>query len=91
MLHNFVSSTAAILTAALMLVLANIGAEAQAPAPAAKSSTAAAPKAGPGQKVCRHKFPGGEQRTWVCKNEEPCCAWDEIKYVKCGSPVFKCL
>jgi hypothetical protein len=52
---------------------------------------AAAPKAGKDEKVCRHRFPGGETRTWVCKKEEPCCAWDEIKYVKCGSAVFKCL
>lgn len=56
---------------------------------AAKKS--AEPKAGPGQKVCRYKFPGGERRTWVCKKEEPCCAWDAIKYVKCGSTITGCL
>jgi hypothetical protein len=61
-----------------------------APAPK-KSAAAATPKAGAGEKVCRHKFPSGEARSWVCKSEEPCCAWDEIKYVKCGSTVFKCL
>lgn len=62
-------------------------------APAAKKAPAASPmpKAGPGEKVCRYKFPSGESRAWVCKTEEPCCAWDEIKYVKCGSTVFKCL
>jgi len=49
-------------------------------------------KAGPGEKVCRYKFPDGEKRTWVCKKDEPCCAWDLIKYVKCGSPtVLNCL
>jgi len=51
----------------------------------------AAPKAGKGEKVCRYKFPTGERRTWVCKKEEPCCAWDAIKYVKCGSTVTGCL
>ncbi len=60
------------------------------PAPK-KSPPAATPKAGAGEKVCRHKFPSGEARAWVCKSEEPCCAWDEINYVKCGSTVFKCL
>ena len=55
---------------------------------AAKSSD---PKAGPGEKVCRYKFPSGERRAWVCKKEEPCCAWDAISYVKCGSTITKCL
>ena len=64
--------------------------EAQQAAPAKKAATAL-PKAGPGEKVCRHKFPDGTPKAWVCKKEEPCCAWDEIKYVKCGSTVFKCL
>jgi hypothetical protein len=27
----------------------------------------------------------------VCKKEEPCCAWHEINYVKCGSTVTGCL
>lgn len=51
----------------------------------------ATPKAGKGEKVCRYKFPTGERRTWVCKKEEPCCAWDAIKYVKCGSTITGCL
>lgn len=63
----------------------------QAPAKKAPTSTSALPKAGPGEKVCRHKFPDGTPQAWVCKSEEPCCAWDEIRYVKCGSTVFKCL
>ncbi len=50
-----------------------------------------AAKAGPGEKVCRYKFPDGEKRAWVCKKEEPCCAWDAIKYVKCGSTILNCL
>ena len=58
---------------------------------APKQAAAVGPKAGAGEKVCRHKFPDGTPRAWVCKKEEPCCAWDEIKYVKCGSTVFKCL
>jgi hypothetical protein len=59
--------------------------------PAKKPAATALPKAGPGEKVCRHKFPDGTPQAWVCKSAEPCCAWDEIKYVKCGSVVFKCL
>ena len=60
-------------------------------APPKKATATALPKAGPGEKVCRHKFPDGTPNAWVCKKEEPCCAWDEIKYVKCGSVTFKCL
>lgn len=48
-------------------------------------------KAGPGEKVCKYKFPTGEKRAWVCKKEEPCCAWDAINYVKCGSTITGCL
>lgn len=58
---------------------------------AAKGKPIAAPKAGPGEKVCRYKFPTGEKRAWVCKKEEPCCAWDAITYVKCGSTITGCL
>lgn len=55
------------------------------------SKKEAAPKAKKGEKVCRYKFPTGERRAWVCKKEEPCCAWDAIKYVKCGSTITGCL
>jgi hypothetical protein len=48
-------------------------------------------KAGKGEKVCRHTHPSGQKRVWVCKKEEPCCAWDLINYVKCGSTITKCL
>jgi hypothetical protein len=27
----------------------------------------------------------------VCKNEEPCCVWHEINYVKGGSTITGCL
>jgi hypothetical protein len=60
----------------------------QSPAPKKVESL---PKAAAGEKVCRHKFPDGTPQAWVCKKEEPCCAWDEIRYVKCGSTIFKCL
>lgn len=61
-------------------------------APQAKAPVATPiPKAGVGEKVCQHRFPDGVQRAWVCKQAEPCCAWDEIRYVKCGSPVLRCL
>jgi hypothetical protein len=56
-----------------------------------KSSKWPYAKAGPGEKVCRYKFPDGEKRAWVCKKEEPCCAWDAISYVKCGSTITGCL
>jgi len=60
----------------------------QTPAP----KQAAVVKAGKGQRVCRVKLKyTGEIRTWVCKKEEPCCAWHEINYVKCGSTTFGCL
>ena len=73
-------------------VLAFVPLTASAQQSGPKASTAKAlPKAGPGEKVCRHKFPDGTPQAWVCKKEEPCCAWDEIKYVKCGSVTFKCL
>jgi hypothetical protein len=75
--------------AALLLLGAGF-AEAQ-DAKKAAAQSAPAVKAGPGEKVCRHKFPDGTPKAWVCKKEEPCCAWDEIKYVKCGSTTFKCL
>ena len=60
-------------------------------APASKAPAAQSVKAGKGEKVCRYRFPSGELRSWVCKKEEPCCAWDLIKYVKCGSTITGCL
>ena len=62
-----------------------------AKAPAKKVAQTSSPKTGAGEKVCRYKFPTGEQRAWVCKKEEPCCAWDAINYVKCGSTITGCL
>lgn len=56
-----------------------------------KAASTPAVKAGKGEKVCRYKFPTGEKRAWVCKKEEPCCAWDAITYVKCGSTITGCL
>jgi len=64
---------------------------AQPKAPAKSASTAATVKAGKGEKVCRYRFSTGELRSWVCKKEEPCCAWDLISYVKCGSTITGCL
>ncbi|MGE5509697.1 MAG: hypothetical protein ACM31O_00440 [Bacteroidota bacterium] len=55
---------------------------------AAKQSTI---KVGKGEKLCNYRFPSGERRQWVCKKEEPCCAWDAISYVKCGSTITGCL
>jgi hypothetical protein len=66
---------------------ASVMAQGQPKAKAVQST----PKAGKGEKVCRHTHPSGEKRVWVCKQEEPCCAWDLINYVKCGSTITKCL
>ena len=60
-------------------------------APKPKAAVAAAAKVGKDQKLCQYKFPDGEKRSWVCDKEQPCCAWDAIKYVKCGSTITKCL
>ena len=59
--------------------------------PKAKKAVAAKAKTEPGMKTCNYKFPDGERRTWSCRKEEPCCAWDAIKYVKCGSTITNCL
>jgi hypothetical protein len=74
--------------------LATVPAFAQQPQPPQTKAPAPQtplPTAGPGEKVCQHRFPDGTQRAWVCKQAEPCCAWDDIRYVKCGSPTFRCL
>lgn len=78
--------------AAVMLTLAIGFAPASAVSQESKGQPkAVAVKAGKDQKVCRYKFPDGEKRTWVCDKAVPCCAWDAIKYVKCGSTVTGCL
>ena len=70
------------------LAIAPIGSLAQQ-APAQKAGTV---KAGKDEKVCRIKMKySGETKTFVCKKVEPCCAWHEINYVKCGSTVTGCL
>ena len=66
------------------LALAAVGSLAQQ-TPAKKAATVTA---GKGEKVCRIKMKySGEVKTFVCKKDEPCCAWHEINYVKCGSTV----
>ena len=78
-----------VLATSLILPPAVFAQEAKAPAKATKA--ASTPKAGKDQKVCRYRFPDGEQRSWVCDKAQPCCAWDAIKYVKCGSTITNCL
>lgn len=73
----------------LLAPVAVVAQEAKAPAKAVKA--ASTPKAGKDQKVCRYRFPDGESRSWVCDKAQPCCAWDAIKYVKCGSTITNCL
>jgi hypothetical protein len=79
--------------ACLLLALLFGAAVALAPASplAQQQSKKETVKAGKGEKVCRYRFPSGEQRAWVCKREEPCCAWDVFNYVKCGSTITGCL
>jgi hypothetical protein len=81
----------AVAAALALAPAAGIAVAQEAKAPAKKAAAQSAPKAGPGEKVCRYKFPSGEQRAWLCKKEEPCCAWDAISYVKCGSTITGCL
>lgn len=82
----------AALALAASLALAPSALVAQDTKPKAPTSSAAKVlKAGKGEKVCRYKFPSGERRSWICKQEEPCCAWDLISYVKCGSTITGCL
>jgi hypothetical protein len=80
---------------AFVLTALLIGAAAVALTPdtsMAQQAKKASVKAGKGEKVCRVKMiPSGENRSWVCKTEEPCCVWHEINYVKCGSVTFGCL
>lgn len=81
--------------AAILGLFLGAGALALAPSPSHSQQTPAkapAVKAGKGEKVCRVKMKfSGETKTWVCKKEEPCCAWHEINYVKCGSTITGCL
>jgi len=79
----------AIVVAAFAAALVAAPAIAQEAKPKAKAAQSV--KAAKGEKVCRYTFPGGEKRAWVCKKEEPCCAWDAISYVKCGSTITGCL
>jgi hypothetical protein len=82
--------TRSLLAIALLL---GLGAAALAPSPAdAQQKATATVKAGKGEKVCRVKMQyTGQIKTWVCKQTEPCCAWHEINYVKCGSTITGCL
>ena len=48
-------------------------------------------KAGKDEKVCKYQFPNGEKTVWICDKVAPCCAWDEISYVKCGTTFTGCL
>ena len=89
MLRSFVILSMSVALAAATAVAVAPGALAKDKA--AKSTGWPAAKAGKGEKVCRYKFPTGEKRAWVCKKEEPCCAWDAINYVKCGSTITGCL
>lgn len=61
----------------------------------AKAKAPVALKAGKDEKVCNYRFQSGpstgKTERWICKKEQPCCAWDAISYVKCGSTITACL
>ena len=84
-------SRIAVLALAVGLALAPVATFAQS---AGKSTAPATVKAGKDEKVCNYRFVSGPskgaKRSWVCKKEQPCCAWDEISYVKCGSTITGC-
>jgi hypothetical protein len=89
MIRTLLLSALALTFALAALALAPIDALAQQ---TATKKAAVTVKAGKGEKVCRIKMKySGEIKTFVCKKEEPCCAWHEINYVKCGSTVTGCL
>ena len=82
---------AALFAASLIAPTMSSAQEAKAPA-APATAKASTPKLGKDQKVCRYKFPGDAKvTTWTCQKEQPCCAWDAIHYVKCGSTITNCL
>ena len=92
-MRRLLSGLAALaLAAAFVVPPAVLAQETKTPETRAKASSAkSTPKVGKDQKLCRYRFPDGEQRSWVCQKEQPCCAWDAIKYVKCGSTITNCL
>ncbi len=80
------------MTRALLALGLSLGLGACALAPSPIQQQSAAVTAGKGEKVCKVKMKyTGQIKTWVCKTQEPCCAWHEINYVKCGSTVTRCL
>lgn len=79
------------LAAAVLFTIAVVSPTTAQQVDAPKPKASAKTKPAPGMKTCTYKFPDGEKRTWTCRKEEPCCAWDAIKYVKCGSTVTNCL
>ena len=84
--------TLAVLALALSTALAPSALMAQATSKApAQKAAAQKLKVGKDEKVCSYRFSSGELRKWVCKKELPCCAWDAISYVKCGSTFTGCL
>jgi hypothetical protein len=62
---------------------------------AGKAKAVPALKVGKDEKVCNYRFQSGpsvgKREVWVCKKDQPCCAWDLISYVKCGSTITGCL
>ncbi|MFM1816644.1 MAG: hypothetical protein RLZ98_3339 [Pseudomonadota bacterium] len=84
---------AALVLAAFALASAPVVMEATVAAQSTQKSAkkASKPKVGKNQKLCQYRFPDGERRSWVCDKAVPCCAWDAIKYVKCGTTITGCL
>jgi hypothetical protein len=89
MIRFALGASALIVAAGLALVAGMSATQAQTTAP--KATKAASTKVGAGMKVCKYKFPNGEKRSWTCEKAQPCCAWDQIQYTKCGSTITGCL
>lgn len=81
----------AVLALAVSTALAPTALMAQSSAPKTQKTATPKLKVGKDEKVCSYRFSSGELRRWVCKKELPCCAWDAISYVKCGSTITGCL
>jgi nitrous oxide reductase len=90
-MHRLVLGASTLVLAASLSLSAGYAQSPAATAPAAAKTKATAAKLPPGMKMCRYKFKSGEVRTWTCDKALPCCAWEEISYVKCGSTITGCL
>ena len=87
MLRSFFVAFCAIIL--VFAVPAAIAQQSKAPVDASQIS-----KLGKGKakyKRCSFKCSNGQVKKWKCEKSQPCCAWDAICYVKCGTAITGCL